>query len=318
MVKIKKSIIILICAFFVFFLFYAVKVLKTSAGTLSCSVTTSCPSGVVIWRMSGTSNAHAELPSQSNYSQLVCCSGVPGLSNSCTGTFATVLKLSRTTNAHVEQNTQTNYTHNVCISVPAGGSVSVGYQANNCIGYDTTLGSMSGPTNAHVGDSTAYTTKICATAAVGFLPAIEIRAQNYTTPVSTITFPPGLPGSTVSQPYNNVDGSGSPQTFGGAGIAKPVVTLYNGSLFSLRIWYHITTFTNNIVSNEYYLINNKGAACNNADAINNVVTFDVDTPTDTIIAPGPGNEKDFYLKIILSSVAGKTGSSTLTILGELL
>ena len=143
------------------FLFYQI----VYAGTLSCSVATTCPSGTVIWRMSGTSNAHAELPSQSLYTQLVCCSGVTGLGNACTGTFATALKLSGVTNAHVEQNSQANYANNACISVPSGGSVSIGYQATNCTGFDTTLGSMTGTTNAHVGDGTAYTTKICGTAA---------------------------------------------------------------------------------------------------------------------------------------------------------
>lgn len=138
-----------------------------SAGTLACSVATTCPSGTVIWRMSGTSNAHTELPSQSLYTQLVCCSGVTGLGTSCTGTFATALKLSGVTNAHVEQNSQANYANNACISVPSGGSVSIGYQATNCTGFDTTLGSISGTTNAHTGDGTAYTTKICGTAAEG-------------------------------------------------------------------------------------------------------------------------------------------------------
>jgi len=136
------------------------------AGTLSCVVRASTCSGgeTAIWRMSGTSNAHAELPSQSNYSQLVCCSGVTGLGTACTGTFATALKLSGTTNAHAEQNSQSNYANSACISVSSGGSVSVGYQSTNCTGFDTTLGSMTGTTNAHVGDGTAYTTKICATA----------------------------------------------------------------------------------------------------------------------------------------------------------
>lgn len=69
----------------------------------------------------------------------------------------------------MEQNTQLNYANNACISVSGGGSVSVGYQDTNCDGFDTTLGSMSGITNAHVGDSTAYTTKICATAIAGTL-----------------------------------------------------------------------------------------------------------------------------------------------------
>ena len=134
---------------------------------LSCTVTASCPSGTVIYRISNTSNAHAELPSQSNYAQLVCCSGVTGLGNSCSGTFDVALKLSGTTNAHVEQNTQANYAQSACISVPAGGSVTVGYQASSCTGFDTTLGSMSAVTNAHAGDGTGYTTKICATATGG-------------------------------------------------------------------------------------------------------------------------------------------------------
>ena len=144
------------------------------AGTLSCTVTTAalCTGGTntIILRMSGSTNAHAELPSQSNGNyagNVVCCSGITGLSNSCTAPSAVVLRLAGTTNAHSEQNSQANanYTSNACISVPTGGTISVGYQATNCTGYDTTLGSMSGATNAHVGDGTQYATKICATAA---------------------------------------------------------------------------------------------------------------------------------------------------------
>lgn len=145
------------------------------AVTLSCTVTTSCPSGVVIYRMSGTSNAHAELPSQSNYSQLVCCSGVTGLSNSCTFPSATAVKLSGLTNAHIEQNTEVNYANNACLSVPEGGTVTVGYQSSNCSGFDTTLGSMSATTNAVAGDASAYTTKICAS----MTSVAENFTQNY-------------------------------------------------------------------------------------------------------------------------------------------
>lgn len=139
------------------------------AGTLSCSVTTAAAcTGTVIYRMSGTSNAHAELPSQSTAayaSNVVCCSGVTGLGNACSGTFATALKLSGVTNAHSEQNSQANYANNACIQAPSGGTVSIGYQATNCTGFDTTLGSMSGVTNAHMGNSAAYSAiQICGTA----------------------------------------------------------------------------------------------------------------------------------------------------------
>lgn len=156
------------------------------------------------------------------------------------------------------------------------------------------------------------------TAAASFSTAIEVRAQNYTTSVSTITFPSGESGSTVAQPYNDIDGSGSPQTFGGAGTAKPVVTLYNSGVSTLSIWYNITTFSNDIVSSEYYIVNTKGAGCTDASCITMGVVFDTDTSTGQTITAGAGNEKDFYLKIDLGSPAGKAGNSTLTILGEAL
>lgn len=224
-------------------------------------------------------------------------------------------------------------------TAPTGGAAS--YKVERCEGSACSDFSQiaSGETNTYYDDSlltcnTLYRYQVRATnasgdgayssiaeqttAACGLSAAIEVRAQNYTTSVSSITFPEGDSGTTVSQPYNNVDGSGSPQTFGGAGVAKPVVTLYNGGASTLTIWYNITTFTNGIVSSENYLINNKAAACADASCINGTVTFDADTSTVGTIAAGAGNEKDFYLKIVLSTVAGKSGNSTLTILGETL
>lgn len=210
--RVKITLVIILCAVSAISLFYAAKAL---AGTLSCSVATSCPSGVVIWRMSGTSNAHAELPSQANYSQLVCCSGVTGLGNSCSGTFATALKLSGTTNAHSEQNSQANYANSACIQAPTGGSVSVGYQSTNCTGFDTTLGSMSGVTNAHVGDGTAYTTKICATAA-------GAAAQ-------TLTFSLGANSVNLGTLSTGAVSTGSHTLTVGTNATNGVVVTYSGS-----------------------------------------------------------------------------------------
>lgn len=141
------------------------------AGTLSCVVQSSACGGsypVEIFEMQNTTNSHAGLPAAS-YTNLVCCGGVTGLSNLCSGTFATALKLSGATNAHARQNQLADYVgaNNACISVPSGGTVSVGYQATNCTGFDTTLASMIGTTNSHVGNGSWVngTTKICATAA---------------------------------------------------------------------------------------------------------------------------------------------------------
>ena len=162
-----------------------------------------------------------------------------------------------------------------------------------------------------LGDNTA-TQGASTTAAT----TIEVRAQDYTSTVATITFPEGAPSATVSTPTNDVDGGGSPQGFGGAGTAKPVVTLYNGGSVTYTIWYNIATFTNGVVSNEYYLINAKGAACADDTVITDAVTFDTDTATAATIVNGADNEKDLYLKITLSALAGKSGTSVLTILGE--
>ncbi len=151
-------------------------------------------------------------------------------------------------------------------------------------------------------------------ASTGRATTINITAQNYTSPVSTITFLEGTPSTNVSAPYNDFDGIGSPQAFGDPGT--PVVTLLNGASVNYTISYNITTFTNSTVANEYYLINDKGAACASADNITDAVTFDTDTSTGTTIVHGAGNEKDLYLKITLSDEAGKSGTSTITILGE--
>ncbi len=197
-----------------------------NAGTLSCSVTTAAAcTGTVIWRMSGASNAHAELPSQATAAydnNVVCCSGVTGLGNSCSGTFATALKLSGATNAHAEQNSQANYANSACISVSSG-SVSVGYQATNCTGFDTTLGSMTGTTNAHTGDGTAYTTKICGTAA---------GAASLTFVVSTDNFPSLTPGTpvqaTTTLNVNTNNTSGWNVTLSGDNVTLTAQALNNG------------------------------------------------------------------------------------------
>lgn len=169
MLKYRYAHIYIIVIFFIFVLLTESALFKfASAGTLSCSITTAAAcANTVIWRMSGATNAHAELPSQATVAydnNVVCCGGVTGLGNSCADVFAVALKLSGVTNAHVEQNSQVNYANDVCVQAPSGGSVSVGYQETDCVGFDTTLGSMSSATNAHVGNTTAFTTKICATA----------------------------------------------------------------------------------------------------------------------------------------------------------
>ena len=179
------------------------------AGTLTCTArTTSCSAGEIeIFEMQNTTNSHAGLPAAS-YTNLVCCTGITGLGNSCSGTFATVLKLSGTTNAHIRQGTLSDYPSatNACISVPSGGSVSVGYQAASCSGFDTTLGLMTGTTNSHVGNSAwaSGTTKICATAVgAGTLSVDIVNAGGSSVSSPSIT----MGAATLSLIYQTTSGT---------------------------------------------------------------------------------------------------------------
>jgi len=179
------------------------------AGTLTCTVRAATCSGgeTEIFEMQNTANSHAGL-SAASYNNLVCCSGVAGLGNSCSGTFAPALKLSSTTDAHVRQGTLADYpgAADACISVPTGGAVSVGYQATNCAGFDTTLGSMIGTTNSHVGDGSWAngTTKICATAAPpGTLSVDIVDAGGVSVPAPSIT----MAATTLSFAFQTASGT---------------------------------------------------------------------------------------------------------------
>lgn len=177
------------------------------AGTLSCSITTAaaCTGGTntVILRMSAATNAHAELPSQSTSaysSNVVCCSGVTGLGNSCSGTFATAAHLSAATNAQVEQNTFSNFAQNACISVSSG-SVSIGY-GTDCTAYDTTLASMPATSNSHVGSPADYTNKICGSGSLSSL-TLTVSSNSFG------TFTPGtaqFATTTVAVSTSNTSG----------------------------------------------------------------------------------------------------------------
>ncbi len=143
---------------------------------LSCNVVSqsSCNTSgfTTLLRMSGSTNAHAELPSQSNANydgNVVCCSSVSAIGNSCSGNFQRIVRLSAVTNAHVQETSVNTYGQSACLSDAAGNdTITIAYQDTNCTGYDTTLFSMIGnpanpADNATVGNTTAYTRKVCAT-----------------------------------------------------------------------------------------------------------------------------------------------------------
>jgi hypothetical protein len=133
----------------------------SSTGSLACSVKTSCDvDEVALFRMSSTANAHGGTPGGSGYGNVVCCGGVAGLGNSCSGTFDTVLTLSGVDNAHAASAAQ--YPTNVCLSAD---TETVDCWLGDSCGFNySCLATLSGTTNAHVADcdgSGDYATKVC-------------------------------------------------------------------------------------------------------------------------------------------------------------
>jgi len=170
--KIKHFNLILILVFVISALYPISHIYAALSCTVSSQATCNSNGHTTVLRMSGNTNAHAELPSQSNVNynaNVVCCSGISSIGNSCTGNFQRIVRLSGVTNAHVQETSVNTYGSSACLSDAVGNNtITIGYQNTNCSGYDTTLFSMIGnpaspADNATVGDGSAYTRKVCAT-----------------------------------------------------------------------------------------------------------------------------------------------------------
>lgn len=135
--------------------------------TISCIVRNSgsCnPGEVKLLGMSSTTNAHAELPTQTNYQYSVCCTSTDGsIGNSCSGTYAVFLLLSSVTNAHVSRADSGTYSYQACISSTPTNPLSCSYGSSCPAGTALNI-SISSDTNAHVGNYDAYSIKICCSA----------------------------------------------------------------------------------------------------------------------------------------------------------
>lgn len=153
-------------------------------------------------------------------------------------------------------------------------------------------------------------------AAMAQVTTIHIVAKGSENTVSTITFPQGAPSTTVSDPYNDQDTISDPQ-FLDTGSSDPVVRLKNTSTDTLTITLNITDWTGNVVVSERY-------------ELVDTTTTNVNSVTQTLSSDGTANTvatgqsiaasgyKALYLEVTLGAAYGKSGSSTLTILGEII
>jgi len=137
------------------------------------------------------------------------------------------------------------------------------------------------------------------------------------TAITTITFPEGAPSATISTPYNDVDTVSDAQVLH-ATTSEPVVRLKNTSAGALNISLSISSWTGSIAASEGYALSDPATTTTSAVTDNNLSTDGTNglSPVATGVSVSAAAYKALYLELILSSSAGATGTSTLTILGE--
>lgn len=143
---------------------------------------------------------------------------------------------------------------------------------------------------------------------------ISVVGKVADTAITTITFPEGAPSATISAPYNDVDTSSDAQVLS-ATVSEPVVRLKNTSGGTLNVTLQITSWTNGVAASEDYKL--VATTDTTIAVVNSVLSADgnaASVATGTGITTGAYNA--LYLELVLSSLAGKSGTSTLTVLGE--
>ena len=148
----------------------------------------------------------------------------------------------------------------------------------------------------------------------GSAATISVVGKVADTGVTTITFPEGAPGATISVPYNNVDTDTDPQVLH-ASTSEPVVRLKNTAGVTYLVTLAITNWTNGVAASEDYELVATGTI--NIEAVAQVLSSDGNANSvATSVSMATGTYQALYLELALSAVVGKTGTSTLTILGE--
>ena len=115
----------------------------------------------LIFRISGATDAHAELYDGTSYATEICYNTIFGSEYAGASPHSgnTVLKASAATDAHVEQSNQANYLTNISY-----GTLVCTYGANCGVG-ETCIATISGATNAHVSSlcsgAGSYPLKVC-------------------------------------------------------------------------------------------------------------------------------------------------------------
>lgn len=149
-------------------------------------------------------------------------------------------------------------------------------------------------------------------ASTAFSTSLEIVAKDDSTAVAIIVFPAGQPGADIENPYNTIDGAGvGNEQLYSASASLPVVRIKNATAGSLIVTLEVTAWTGAVASERYLLVQSTDTTVEAAD-VTAALTGTVATGV-TIVDTTVGH---LYLEVTLGALAGKAGTSTLTVLGE--
>jgi len=139
------------------------------------------------------------------------------------------------------------------------------------------------------------------------------KTATSTAVVGTITFPAGAPSAVVSNPSSNATGENEATVqVLHATTSEPVAQLLNGSAGTLKVWIGRGAWTTAVTSERYKLI----APATTTVASLTSETELTETSTDSGSTIAASAYLALYLEVTLSAEAGKSGTSTLTVLGE--
>jgi len=151
-------------------------------------------------------------------------------------------------------------------------------------------------------------------AATNKADTISIRNVADNADVATITFPAGAPSAVISNPTGNVNVQILTAT---ASEAAPVAILKSAAAYTL--WYNVTstsTWDEAVASEKLYTIAIDGELnlTTFGSSAYNMTVWGTDQETTQALAAGVN--KELYLQATLATLAGKAGTSTLSVLGE--
>ena len=151
-------------------------------------------------------------------------------------------------------------------------------------------------------------------ASSGSATTISVVGKIADTAIATITFPEGAPSATVSVPYNDVDTATDPQVLSDT-VSEPVVRLKNTAGVAYNVTLEITSWTNGVAASEDYDL--VATATTTIAAVTSVLSANGNAASvATLYSIATSEYAALYLELVLSAVAAKTGTSTLTVLGE--